>query len=119
MAQIINPSFQYHPNNTLGERVPIRDEQGQYLCDFMMLVRGLRSMPKAQMEQKITLIYGVLGWFDKTVVFADLNMKLNLLWVSLKPKPDICLRVSGAITLMVPEAVLIGPMTEDMWYKQK
>ena len=50
--------------------------------------------------------------YDGKVVFAELNMKLNLLWVSLSPAPGICLKFAAAINKRIPEAVLVANKAE-------
>ena len=46
------------------------------------------------------------------VVFADLNLKLNLLWVSLRPRPGAISELVAAIRLRVPEALLVAHYAE-------
>ncbi|MBT7410111.1 MAG: hypothetical protein HN826_10455 [Methylococcales bacterium] len=96
------------PSAPLGKRVPTVDEDGKYLIDFMMIVRGLKTMPRQVREEKIKLLYGVLGWYNKAVVYADLNLKLNLLWVSLRSDEGSTMQISSALNIMIPEAVLVG-----------
>ncbi len=91
----------------LYERVPTRDEHGQRLSDFMVLIPGLRDRPAHQMADILGRIQAVLGQYAE-VVFADLNVRLNLLWVSVRPKPGVILEVSGALKFHIPEALLIG-----------
>ncbi len=97
----------FESNQPLYERVPTRDEFGQRLSDFMMLFPGLRDKPAHQLADTLGRIQAVLGQFAE-VVFADLNVRLNLLWVSVRPKPGVILEVSGAIKLHLPEALLVG-----------
>ena len=92
----------------LYNRVPTRDENGKFLADFMVLISGLRAWPSAKQTATVDKIQGVLSGFTE-VVFADLNVPLNLLWVSIKPKPGLILEVYGALKHRIPEAVLIGP----------
>jgi len=91
----------------LYERVPTRDEHGQRLSDFMVLFPGLRDRPAHQLVEAMGRIQVVLGQYAE-VVFADLNVRLNLLWVSVRPKPGVILEISGALKLYMPEALLIG-----------
>lgn len=112
-SQIIQQKTEILPSEPLLNRLPIHDADGKYLSDFMMLVRGLKTMPKHIREEKIRLMYGVLAWYSKVVVFADLNMKLSVLWVTTKPVHGYCMQISTAVSIMVPEAVLVGPMVVD------
>jgi hypothetical protein len=80
------------------------------LVDFMMLVPRLRLRPRHHMEAIAARIHSVLTGYDE-VVFVDLNLALNVLWVSLKFRPGIVMEVAGAIRLRVPEAVLVAHNT--------
>lgn len=91
----------------LYERVPTRDEFGHPLSDFMMLIPGLRDRPQRQFADTLARINAVLVQFHE-VVFADLNVRLNLLWVSVRARPGIILDVSGSLKLHVPEALLVA-----------
>ncbi len=94
-------------NEPLHERVPTRDEEGRLLSDFMMLIPGLREWPKGRFNDRVAGIQAVLGGFSE-VVFADLNVPLNLLWVSVKAKPGIISAVAASIQHRVPEARVIS-----------
>jgi hypothetical protein len=95
------------PDEPLWRVVPTRDEAGKPLGDFMMLIPGLRDRPAHAIEAALNEINRALLGFQE-VVFANLNLRLNLLWVSVKTRRGITLDVAGAIRARVPEAVLIG-----------
>ena len=90
---------------------PTRDSSGRRLTDFMMLVPRLRNRTPAEIERVSRDIQAVLA-LHQDVVFADLNLKLNLLWVSLLPRPGAISELTAAIRLRVPEAVLVGHYVE-------
>jgi len=92
----------------LYERIPIRDEHGKLLSDFMMLIPGLRDWPQLRFHDAVAGLQAVMGQF-REVVFADLNVPLNLLWVSVKAKPGIITEVAGSIQMRVPQALIISP----------
>ncbi|MGD8407851.1 MAG: hypothetical protein PVG50_00660 [Thiohalophilus sp.] len=96
------------PAEPLYNRVPTRDENGQYLSDFMMIIPGLRQRAAPIRQAVIRQIEHVLQLYRRTVVFADLNMKTNVLWVSVKPVPGICLELPAVIKFHVPEALLVS-----------
>ena len=96
----------------LWQRVPTRDQDGRPLSDFMMLIPKLRSRPRLRLQRTIRDIHQVLRQYERAVVFADLNLKLNVLWVSVKPIPGICLELPAAIKLRVPEAMLVAHKLE-------
>ncbi|HFQ13339.1 MAG TPA: hypothetical protein ENK40_00930 [Gammaproteobacteria bacterium] len=95
------------PGEPLRKRVPVTDEQGRGLHDFMVLVPGLRDKPQALIQEKMTEIYAALSLFGDSVVFAELNLKLNLLWVSVKPRLHIAAEIAGAVQEILPNARLV------------
>ncbi len=102
-----------HPNlqpgdEPLRKRAPATDEDGRPLSDFMMLFPGLRERPKKQLETTLTAIQGVLAHFERDVVFAEMNLRLNVLWVSIRPKQGLRLEISAAIQHLVPSAKLVS-----------
>ncbi|MCL5061393.1 MAG: hypothetical protein M1449_13595 [Candidatus Thermoplasmatota archaeon] len=99
------------PGRPLWQLAPTRDGAGRRLTDFMMLIPRLRSQSSAEIEHASRDIQAVLA-LHQDVVFADLNLKLNLLWVSLRPRPGAIGELVAAIRLRVPEAVLVGHYAE-------
>ncbi|HKJ70128.1 MAG TPA: hypothetical protein VKA55_00045, partial [Gammaproteobacteria bacterium] len=102
------------PDEPLHERVPTRGPEGQRLADFMMIIPRLRDKPEAGLRATVAELEYVLGAYGHLVVYADLNLRLNLLWVSLKPVPGMCLEVATAIKSRVPEALLVANKREAM-----
>ncbi len=96
------------PNESLWKRAPTRTPDGSPVCDFMLLIPGLNKRGKSQITDRVGRISAVLIQFEHIVVFADLNMKLNLLWVSYKPKPGTSIEIARAIQKSVPEAKMIA-----------
>ena len=96
------------PAEPLRMRAPSHGEDGRPLCDFMMLVPGLRQQPRHMIDSTIREIHAVLLHFRDDVVFAEFNLRLNLLWVSIKPVNGLRLRIAGSIQERVPEAKLIA-----------
>lgn len=91
----------------LHKRVPTHDDEGNALSDCMMLIPGLRDLPRHLALEKVALMQAVLTQFGD-VVFADLNVRLNLLWVSFRPRRGIILEISSAMNAAIPESVLVG-----------
>ena len=92
----------------LRKRAPSHDENGKALCDFMMLIPGLKEKPKHLINSTIQDVHLILMRFNDVVVFADFNLKLNLLWVSIKPVNGIRLEIASAIQELVPDAKLVS-----------
>ena len=99
------------PGLPLWQIAPTRDSTGRRLTDFMMLIPRLRCRPPSEIESTSREIQAVLA-LHQDVVFADLNLKLNLLWVSLLPRPGAISELVAAIRLRVPEAVLVAHYAE-------
>ena len=95
------------PGQPLWRIVPTRDENGRLLTDFMMLIPRLKENSAGEVERTSGYIYSVLTLHSE-VVFADLNLALNLLWVSLRPKRGAMSEIAAAIRVLVPEAVLVA-----------
>lgn len=87
--------------------VPTHDENGKMLTDFMMLLPKLRQQPKDYIERTVLAIEAVLACY-REVVFADVNLSINVLWVSLRHRSGLVLEIAGAIRTRVPEALLVG-----------
>ena len=91
----------------LYKRAPGRDAEGRTLSDFMMLIPGLRDWPVRRRSQAISQMHGVLNGYSE-VVFADLNLRLNLLWVSVRPRFGVIAETAGELHHCIPEAKLVG-----------
>jgi hypothetical protein len=99
------------PGLPLWQLVPTRDMTGMRLTDFMMLIPRLRTRTQVEIERASRDIQAVLA-LHQDVVFADLNLKLNLLWVSLRPRQGAIGELAAAIRLRVPEALLVAHYAE-------
>ena len=74
----------------------------------MMIIPGLRDKPKYMIDNTIQDVHIVLTQFDHAVVFAEFNLKLNLLWVSVRSIQGVRLEIASAIQAQVPEAKLVS-----------
>ena len=106
-TEIIN-TLECQPNTPLWQRVPTKDSDGTYLSDFMMIIPRLKKRSSAYRRKTLNAVIEVLERYEGIVVFADLNMKLNVLWVSLRPEKGMCLEIAAAIKVAVPEALLVA-----------
>lgn len=96
------------PAEPLWKRVPCRDTDGHPVSDFMMLIPGLRGWPAQRQLRALDAIYQVLNNYRNVVVFADLNVRINVLWVSVRTVPGICMELPIALRERVPEAKLVA-----------
>lgn len=95
------------PAGPLWRQVPVRDARGRPLSDFMLLLPGVRGR-RAQRELWAAQLQAVLGEFGERVAFADLNLRLGLLWVSVQAEPGLNAEVALAIQRRLPGARLVG-----------
>lgn len=102
------------PGEPLWKRVPARGEDGRLLSDFMMLIPGIGRGSESRMRRTVGELQAVFDYYREQVVFVDLNLKLNLLWVSIKPLPGLNLELAAAIKQRVPEAMLVANKVEAL-----
>lgn len=102
-----NPG-QWARGEPLWKLAPKRDSEGHPYIDFMMLAPGLKKRSAHEIECFTLSIQGVLARFEQWVVFADFNLKLNLLWVSLKYRRGIMAEIVAALRAQAPELKLVA-----------
>jgi hypothetical protein len=98
------------PGLPLWQVVPTRDDQGERLCDFMMLIPRLKHRHAMYIQSAQSHIVNVLSHHNE-VVFANINLELNVLWVSHRYRHGLMLEIANSIRLQVPEAVLVAHNT--------
>ena len=108
MSEEIMVSPTLLPAEPLRKRAPVFDEHGKALSDFMVLIPGLVNKPQHLIQVTIEHIQTVFANFNHVVVFAELNLKLSLLWVSVKPVPGVRHQISDALRALIPEARLVS-----------
>jgi hypothetical protein len=101
-------SIDLMPAEPLWKRAPGRDEEGRALSDFMMIIPGLCRQSSDYVQKTLTEIEGVLKLYGSAVVFAEMNLKINTLWVTVRPIPGICLELPAVLKYRVPEAMLVA-----------
>ena len=99
--------LQMQPGVPLWKLAPTRDEEGALLCDFMVLIPRLKLRDPAYIGNAQNRIARVLARHEE-VVFANMDLKLNLLWVSHRYRAGLMLEIFNAIRPHVPEAVLVA-----------
>ncbi len=99
---------QWERGGPLWQRVPKRDTEGRPYIDFMMFAPRLNRRPAHELESISLLLRGVLARYDDQVVFADLNLKINVLWVSLENRPGLMAELVAALRIKVPEFHLVA-----------
>lgn len=104
----IKQSIEVYPHEPLWRRVPTHDEDGKKLSDFMMIIPGLNKSNQLEFIDTIKALNKLFTQYNKYVVFIDLNVKLNLLWVSVRSHPGICLELPTMIKNIIPKALLVA-----------
>jgi hypothetical protein len=92
----------------LRKRAPTVDEDGKAVTDFMVIFPGLCREPQTHIQRTTREIHRILGCFSDAVVFAELNVALNLLWVSTKPINSRRFEITEAIRSSIPSARLVS-----------
>lgn len=92
----------------LWTRAPARDADGSPYIDFMMIIPGLKSADEMAIESCLVKLRNSLAQFENVVAYVDLNVKLNLLWISARPVPGITRHIVHAIQKSIPEAKVVA-----------
>jgi hypothetical protein len=96
------------PAGPLWQLAPGRDAEGRPLSDFLLLLPELRGAGPFVQERVSVQLRAVFAEFDRQVVFADLNLSMNTLWVTVQGRPGLCLEVANAIRDRLPRVRLIS-----------
>ena len=101
-------STRWQPSAPLWQRAPHTQADGASLADLMMLIPGLKRYTEGQSAHLQRKLEAVIEEFGERVVFADINLKLNVIWITVLPEPGLCREVAVAIRKRIPEAVMVG-----------
>ena len=93
----------------LWTRAPARDALGRPYGDFMVRIPDLRTGQAGLFRHRLAVLTQVLTKHLDVVVFAELNTRLGLLWVTVKPVPGSIRRVYTDLRSALPMARIIGP----------
>ncbi len=92
----------------LRKRAPAVDENGKPLSDFMVIFPGLKKKPRALVNRSLQEMHRVLGCFAEVVVFAEFNLQMNLLWVTIRPVQGVRFEIAEALRDAIPDARLVS-----------
>lgn len=98
------------PAEPLWKIAPTRDADGGPVSDVLMIIPRLKHQPEMYIRDTLANIEFALKQFSNEVLFANVDMKLNTLWVSFKAIPGIYVEIVSTIKTNVPEAVIVGDM---------
>ncbi len=92
----------------LRKRAPAVDENGKPLSDFMVIFPGLRKKPDAIINKTMQDVQLILTRYNHAVVFAEMNIALNLLWVSIRQETGIRFEIIRELRGRIPYAKLVS-----------
>lgn len=95
------------PGGDLWRYLPMKDANDRPPCDLMMLLPGLKQ------ERTLSVIIRhqlqeVLEGFGDRILFADLNVRLGIFWVTVTSEPGLCGEVADAIRGRIESARVVG-----------
>ena len=96
------------PAEPLWKLAPTRDEEGGPVSDLLMIIPKLKTKPEDYIKDTLANIEFALKQFSNEVLFANVDMKLNTLWVSFKAVPGVYGDIVSTLRSNVPEAVIVG-----------
>jgi len=102
----LETSDRLYPGGDLWRYAPARDLHGRSLSDLMLLLPGLpgnRHLSILVRQQ----IQEVLEGFGERIQFADLNLRLGILWVTVDSEPGLCGEVADAIRARIEGARVV------------
>ncbi len=101
-------SISLTPAEPLYKLAPTRDENGGPVSDLLMIIPKLKTKPEQYIKDTLANIEFALKQFSNEILFANVDMKLNTLWVSFKAVPGIYGQIVSTLKTNVPEAVIVG-----------
>mgnify|MGYP003573506798 FL=1 len=101
-------SVDIEPAQPLWKLAPTSDEEGGPVSDLLMIIPKLKTKPEQYIKDTLANIESALKQFSNEVLFANVDMKLNTLWVSFKAVPGVYGDIVCTLKTNVPEAVLVG-----------
>ncbi len=101
-------SINISPAEPLWKLAPTRDSEGGPVSDLLMIIPKLKTKPEQHIKDTLANIEFALKQFSNEVLFANVDMKLNTLWVSFKAVPGVYGDIVSTLRANIPEAVLVG-----------
>lgn len=111
-AVLVAAARGFEPGGPLHRRAPGRDAEGRPVSDLMLLFPGLKKGLQPVVDRITAELSETLAGFGDRVVFAELNLKLGLLWVSVRAEPGLCHDVARTVRARLPEARVVGSLLE-------
>ncbi len=106
--KVLKLSVDIAPAEPLWKLAPTHDEDGGPVSDLLMIIPKLKTRPEHYIKDTLANIEFALKQYKNEVLFANLDMKLNTLWVSFKAVPGVYGNIVSTLRTNIPEAVLVG-----------
>ncbi len=106
--KVLKLSVDIAPAEPLWKLAPTHDEDGGPVSDLLMIIPKLKTKPEHYIKDTLANIEFALKQYKNEVLFANLDMKLNTLWVSFKAVPGVYGNIVSTLRANIPEAVLVG-----------
>lgn len=111
----IKLSVDLNPAEPLWKLAPTRDQEGGPVSDILMIIPKLKTKPEYYIRETLANVEFALKKYSNEILFANIDLKLNTLWVSFKAVPGVYVDIISTIKLNVPEAVLVGDMGSRLY----
>ena len=105
---ILKKSLPSDPAVPLWQRVPTHTDAGELAADFIMILSGLKKLGATQKQMIYDTLYRVLKTYDADILLAEVNTRMNTLWISHKPRPGLGVEIAASIHHHIPQAKLIS-----------
>ncbi len=96
----------------LWKRVPTKDASGQLLSDCMFIIDGLKRQSIIEQQSIASTLQETLADLGPSIVFAELNLKLGLLWVSFPSQKGLFIHIVDVVQSRLPQAKVISNKAE-------
>ena len=104
-------SIDLTPAEPLWKVAPTRDDEGKPVSDLLMIIPKLKHQPDQYIKDTLANIEFALKRFSDDILFANVDMKLNTLWVSFRAVPGVYVEIVSSLQANVPEALLVADMS--------
>ncbi len=102
----------------LWKVAPTKDQDGGPVSDVLMIIPKLKTRPQQYIKDTLANIEFALKQHSNIVLFANVDMRLNTLWVSFKAVPGVYASIVSTLKINIPEAVLVGD-SHSRLYQEK
>lgn len=104
----LRKTLPHQPAEPLWQRVPTRTEAGERVSDFIMLLSGIKQLDAVQKQLVYDTLYQALKMYGADILLAEINTRMNTLWISHKPRPGLGAEIAAMVHFHVPQAKLIS-----------